>query len=99
MVVCEYNSQKKKIVPTMHWTIIHIVIILATLPTRAKEFLTILRNEHNINFNKGLTKTTIDKTKFTKKALKILEADKRDRDLFCKFHKDVALLEYEVPEC
>ena len=97
--MCECNSQKKKMVSTMCWTIIYIVIITVTLPTWAKEFLTTLRNGYNTKFNKGLTKTIIDKTKSTKKALKILETDKRDRDLFREFHKDIALPECKELEC
>ena len=82
----------------MYWIIINVVIIMVNPLTIAKCFLASLRKECNIKFNKGLTKTTIDKTKSTKKAIKILEADKRDRDLFRKFYKDVVLSECKALE-
>ena len=69
------------------------------LSTRGKEFLNLLKQEHDAQFNKGLPKITLANMNLTKKALKDLKLNERDRDVFQLFHNNVVLPEFEVPEC
>ena len=55
---------------------------MANIRTRAKEFTTVLKEEYDEKFEHGLPTTTREGAKPKKKALKTLETDRNDRDLF-----------------
>ena len=52
------------------------------LLTKVKEFLSLLKQAHNVQFSNGLPNITVAKVNPTKKSLKNLKLDERDRDLF-----------------
>lgn len=93
------NIYEEETVPTIIWLTIGVLIIMANITTRAIEFLTVLKEEYYKRFGNGLPTTTIEAAKPKKKALKILEADRKDRDLFRTFHKEVVRPEYKSPQC
>ena len=87
--MCENNEEmeyvhenNEEMVPTMIWLTIGALIIIANITTRAKEFVTVLKEEYDGEFEHRLPATTREAAKPKKKALKILETDRNDRDLF-----------------
>ena len=57
----------------MFWSMVSVLVIMANPLIRAKEFLTALKEEHDIKFKKGLSKTTIDAEKVLGKHAKKLQ--------------------------
>ena len=93
------HEDTEEMVPTMIWLTIGVLIIMANITTRAIEFLTVLKEEYYRKFENGLPTTTIEAAKPKKIALKTLETDRKDRDLFRTFHKEVVRPEHKSPQC
>ena len=92
------HEDTEEMVPTMIWLTIGVLIIMANIAARTIEFLTVLKEEHCIKYENGLPAKTIEAAK-PKKPLEILETDRKDRDLFRTFHKEVVRPEYKSPQC